>query len=251
MDANGAAIGDSDRPRDKSTDEKQPTLLGSLKDIGTVIGSVCGAIAIGWNFFNSRSNFLQVELALSLKGKYLIAHTKIENKGYPAKAIDNAILLIGPENEKPVETANAFSQCLIERLKEKQERLMNAQSSTMSANKSHTQQHVTPSQFNGLNESEHALLSRLLRDRPIRVLDELEGACLETPIFDGFGRALIPILFYYYENVNFADERTGYDVPVEIDKLKPSPPCSAVRFIIFSSSKHRLCRIVEATYVSV
>jgi hypothetical protein len=55
----------------------------------------------------------------------------------------------------------------------------------------------------------------------------------------GEGRALIPLEFYYSENIALADETLTYRVPVNTESFKSSVPY-AVRFFVFSAPRlHR------------
>lgn len=52
--------------------------------------------------------YLRIELTVDCTGKRPIAKTKVENKGFLRKRIDNAVLLIGPEFEGPKKTYNSM-----------------------------------------------------------------------------------------------------------------------------------------------
>jgi hypothetical protein len=241
---------------DQSNKESPPLpfSLSWLVDATVKLAVSGGLVAYAWNWYIAHWQFLHVELTLSESGNYLLAHTKVENKRSQAIPIDNSLLLIGPEDEDPIFTANQFLDAILVSLKTKQDRLSNRQrdlrkppSCALSCSE---QLLASTNDSCFLNESECALQSKIESGVGIKYLDDLEGAELDRPLFDGKGRALIPIRFYYYENVNISDERTGYDVPVSIEQLKPISP-SAVRFMIFSLEKTRLCHVVESTFIPV
>jgi len=95
--------------------EQQPA-AENTKDSGLVtagtlvaiIGSVLGAIAFFWKVTDAFANYLHIDLDLSIEEGFLIARTTVENKGTWSKRITNALLLVGPESEGPLDTATAL-----------------------------------------------------------------------------------------------------------------------------------------------
>lgn len=173
--------------------EEQTRWIGLAKDGVTIVGGILGAIAFLWRVFDARKRFLHVELTVSQENGNAIAETIVENKGSQSKVIDNSLLLVGPENENPIDTAKA-----------------------------------------------------LLPHQKIETTNDLEKVVLESATFGMEGRAIIPVDFYYSENVNIADERIGYGVPLDVSQIPAGTPY-AVRFYIFAE-KH-LHRSTEATFV--
>lgn len=78
--------------------------LDVLSDLLQIIVFVLAIIV----FFRKFWFYLQIELAVDCTGNRPIAKTKVENKGFLRKRIDNAVLLIGPEFEGPKETYNSM-----------------------------------------------------------------------------------------------------------------------------------------------
>jgi hypothetical protein len=60
---------------------------------------------------------------------------------------------------------------------------------------------------------------------------DLKGRENSAPIFDN-GRVLLPLPFYYSENVGIGDETLTYRVQLDSSRLLPAT-CYAVRFFIF------------------
>ena len=60
------------------------------------------------------------------------------------------------------------------------------------------------------------------------------------------GRAIIPLTFYYSENVRIGDEILTYRAPLSATKLSPGP--CAVRFFIFQ--KGRLLRSTQDCFIN-
>ena len=68
---------------------------------------------------------------------------------------------------------------------------------------------------------------------------------IERPLTSG-GRSLMPIPFYYIENIDIADETLTYRVPINIENFVPSTPY-AVRFYLFAAN--RLHRSTQDTFL--
>ena len=187
----------------RAENEDSPGAFGA-KDFFTILGALLGAIAFVWRIIDATNRFLYVELSVSQAGNFVIARTIVENKGVLAKAIGNSLLLVGPENESPIDTANA-------------------------------------------------LLSLPAVKRQIEFTNDLEDVDdLPSPLLGKAGRALIPVKFYCSENTNIADERIGYEVPIDVRQVPKGTPY-AVRFYIFPKvhifAQRRLHSSTEATFV--
>ena len=115
--------------------------------------------------------------------------TTVENKGSRPKSITYSLLLVGPEEEDPVETANKI-----------------ASEAGLGICLKYT------------NDLAHIKIARSLY---------------------GHERALIPIPFYYRENISIGDEVLTYRASIDARKLARNVPYS-VRFYLFESGRlHR------------
>lgn len=151
------------KPSETTSVPKESTKLGLVTDVVAIVGGVLGTFAFFWNVWDSWEQFLHVDLSLTQTHGFVLANTVVENKGTRAKKIDKAFVLVGPEDENPVDTLNSFS------------------------------------------------LSKL-----IEYVNDLEEVTLLKPVYGTDGRAIIPIDFYYSENINIADEKIFYEVPIPI-----------------------------------
>lgn len=190
----------------KAEENRLPLWFAVLKDALTIVGGVLGAVAFAWRLIDLRRKFLYVELTVSTDNGLVVAKTMVENKSERAKSISNSLLLVGPEHESPIDTANALlnrADCPLDRRRDEAPKV------------------------------------------PIEFTGDLETNVLERPCYDGCGRALIPLDFYYSENVDIADERIGYEKPIDVVGFSPGVPY-AVRFYIFAA--RHLHRSTEATF---
>jgi hypothetical protein len=86
----------------KNTDEV-------IKNTGAVVGAITGRVALLWRIADEFGSFLRISLKVEEpKDDWITALTTVENKGYRAKKISNTFLLVGPESEGPLETAQAM-----------------------------------------------------------------------------------------------------------------------------------------------
>ena len=82
-------------------------MLEALK----LIGAVLGIAAFAWRIWDVATSYLSISLTVDLKSDgTLSALTQAENRLVFGKKIDNALLLIGPENEEPTDTFNLILQ---------------------------------------------------------------------------------------------------------------------------------------------
>ena len=165
---------------------------GYLKVLGAILGSVgaiLGSIAFAWRVFDEFGSFLRISLKVEApKDGWTTALTTIDNKGRLKKKISYAILLIGPESESPMQTAQMLAR---------------------------------QEGYSGLLEN----------------TNDLEGFIVTNPVTSE-DRMLIPLLFYYSENVRIADETLTYRVPINIEAFAPASPY-AVRFYVFPARGER------------
>lgn len=83
-------------------------------------------------------------------------------------------------------------------------------------------------------------------DGVLRYTNHLGRLNLEAPVYAD-GRAFIPLVFFYRENVRVGDETLTYRVPVDVRQLRAGLPYS-VRFFVFS--KGRLHRSTHDCFVT-
>ena len=127
----------------------------------------------------------------SVYNGFLTVMTVVENKGLGRKELENALLLIGPENESPLDTMSKIG---------------------------------------------------LLVDSTNDIMKYRIGSIIWGPK----GRCLIPLDFYYSENVWIADEKVSYRVPIRTRGMKKGKPYS-VRF--FVGTPGRLHRSTQDCFI--
>ena len=157
-------------------------MLESIK----LIGALLGAFTFFWKVWDARSNYLHIELTVHFDDQGPIAKTKVENKSLLNKKINNALLLIGPESDNPIDTFNL----------------------------------VTGIQAYFTND--------IVSCCPFR-----------EPILGTEGRAVIPLPFFYSENVRISDECVTYSAPIPAEGILQGIPYSARFFIADKKRLHR------------
>jgi len=125
------------------------------------------------------------------------ALTSVENKANRSKHITYAVLLVAPEGEDPVVSANKIAPSI------------------------------------GYADE-------------LKFTNDIAKLRLDHPAY-AEGRALIPVRFYYLENIDVGDETLSYRVPIEARRLNSRIPY-AVRFFIFA--ERRLHRSTQDCFVS-
>jgi hypothetical protein len=76
-----------------------------------IVGGCAGLAALAWRAFDEFRAFLRLSVSVSTEdGAWVMITTSVENRGARAKKISRALLLIGPEGESPVLTANSLSE---------------------------------------------------------------------------------------------------------------------------------------------
>lgn len=74
-----------------------------------VIGGILGIILLLWRVYDEFTSYIRISIkAESLNADWVTAMCTVDNKGPRKKVIDHAFILIGPESENPVETANVI-----------------------------------------------------------------------------------------------------------------------------------------------
>ena len=87
-------------------------------EIFTIIGSIVGIIAFIWKIYDAIGSYLVIDLCIEKEDKDVFAKVSVNNKSVKRKNIDNALLLIGPEDEDPIDTYNKLFDCNIIRTDE-------------------------------------------------------------------------------------------------------------------------------------
>ena len=94
-------------------------------------------------------------------------------------------------------------------------------------------------------DTARSLASKVGHSRPLQFTQDLEHFVVSAPVVAG-DRALIPLPFYYIENVDIADEMATYRAPVNVENFTPVTPY-AVRFFVFAA--RRLHRSTQDTFI--
>lgn len=162
-------------------------MLETLK----IVGSLLGILAFGWKVWDIFSSYLYISVSVDVTNdEFISALTIVENKSPKVKSVDNAILLVGPESEDPIETFNRISE--------------------------HSNLGITAKYTNDI------------------VRKRLDGSAYGVN-----GRAVIPLPFYYSENVDIGDERLSYRAPIDLGEVEAGKPYS-VRFFLWAHPRlHR------------
>jgi hypothetical protein len=160
------------------------------------VGSLAGIIAFVWRVFDEFGSYLRISLDISEpKDDWVTVLCTVDNKGTRLKDLEWALLLIGPESESPVLTANT-------------------------------------------------LLSASGSSKRIEYLSELlsiKNDCPSDGLFCNC-RRLLPLSFFYSENIAIADETLTYRSPLNINDL-PSNVAFSVRLIVFPTQTSFLSRM--------
>jgi hypothetical protein len=174
---------------------EQLTDMEKLAEWLKVLGGIAGLIALVWRFVDEFGAYLRISVEVSgvAEGRTTVLVT-IDNKGNRPKEISYACLLLGPESERPIETANIL---------------------------------VPGTQY---KEKQHK--------EKLTVTNEIQFLRAESPVYID-GRALIPLPFFYSENVDIADETLTYRSPIDAERLAPNS-FYAARFYVFAENRlHR------------
>lgn len=83
-----------------------------LINIIQIVGCLAGFIALLWNFFNLKKNYLTLRLKVKTNKNKCIVQTEIENKNPFKKVINKAFLIIVPENYSVISAACKISNYL-------------------------------------------------------------------------------------------------------------------------------------------
>lgn len=156
------------------------------------IAAIPGTAALFWRVLDLYRSYLHITLRIDLKDdRFLTAKTTVENKSISKKQLSNALLLVGPEHEDPIETM---------------------------------------SQLNLAVDYTNDIVK-------FKICNAITGQK---------GRSLIPIPFFYSENIQISDEKPSYCVPINTRDIPRGVPYS-VRFFI--SAPERLHRSTHDSFV--
>ena len=162
-------------------------MLEALK----IIGALLGIFAFFWKVRDLFSSYLHIELTVDTDGEDTVsAKAVVENKSPKPKKVDNALLVVGPEAENPIETFNRIAVSAGLELK-------------------------------------------------VSSTNEIAASHFDRSIYDGEGRAVIPLSFFYSENITISDERLAYRAPIDSTTLERGRPYSVRFFISTACRLHR------------
>jgi len=181
---------DSPPPTPTSSAGDLPTgsrrFVSETRDVVTMLGVVLALI----QYWRTTRKHLHIGLSVDegIEDGWFRISTEVQNRGEVARRVDYAMVLIGPEREDPLKTA----EILLGR------------------------------EFECTND--------------FAEIEEME-AVQDASILQQEDRALIPLPFYFSENIDVGDEDLTYDVPVCANEFKHNTPYSA-RFFIFSKDHY-------------
>lgn len=90
------------------------------------------------------------------------------------------------------------------------------------------------------------IASRLGHQAQIHYTNDIESLITDKPVYEDQGRALIPLPFFYLEQIAIGDEDLSYRTYLPISKFEPDIPYS-VRFFIFG--RRRLHRSTQDGFI--
>lgn len=200
-------------------------LCGAL--IG-LVGGILGGIAFFWRYRARYSGHLLVSVECEKFGATQTVLTQVENKHEMPKEIDFACLLVGPETEHSLDT------------------LWNIATELNSASGG-----VFTIKVADLNRY-RAIWTVLYQT--IRAATLPPGASTSPPLstflpFQANGRALIPLPFYYDDNVDIADETLRFRLSVSAAGLR-SGEAYSVRFIVIPRGNDNLERFTQDLFIA-
>lgn len=138
-------------------------ILEILKSVGLLMG----VAAFLWKVWDAAVSYLHIDLSVNVASDGVVsAMTRVENKSSIARRIDNALLVVGPEDENPIRTYNIV---------------------------------LAATESDYLADSTNMIAAKKL----------------QQVYSDERGRTLIPLPFYYSENIKIGDEKLSYRAPIE------------------------------------
>jgi len=155
-----------------------------------LIGGLAGLAALVWRVVDEFGIYLRISVkAETPNDGWVTILTTVDNQGNRRKDLSYACLLLGPQDERPVESARFVAEAI---------------------------GHIGQLVFT----------------------NDLANLCPSKAVY-AQGRALIPLTFFYSENIRIGDETLTYRAAVKIANLEPGIPY-AVRFFVFPEGRlHR------------
>src|SRR4029077_17023815 len=84
--------------------------MNYLGEILKLLGGLAGLIALAWGVFGEFGTYLRKTVAVSpVSHAVVFVRSVVDNKGNRPKYVSYAFLLLGPESEGPIETANRLA----------------------------------------------------------------------------------------------------------------------------------------------
>ena len=152
-----------------------------------LIGGISGLISISFKLFEEISGYLKIKVQVNHDNNICVL-TEVENtKKVFKKKIENAFLIISPEDKDILEIGNIIAK-------------------------------------------------ELSIDKTIESTNQFELFTAQNPIYINDICALIPLHYYYSENIKVADETLNYRCSV--DKSKFNKGNYSVRFYIFCKCRY-------------
>jgi hypothetical protein len=165
------------------------------------IGGLAGIAALAWRAVDEFSSYLRISLKIEgPKDGWITLLTTVENRGGRKKDLSWAFLLIGPECENPIDTGNIlFKEC-----------------------------------------GENILFKECGEEIVLESTNDffLYSNRIHNRLSSGH-RFLIPLTFYYSENIAIGDETLTYRYPLCIDHVPKHTPLSARFFVAGRNRLHR------------
>jgi hypothetical protein len=169
-------------------------------DFFRTLGGLAGMAALLWRGYDEFGSYLRISIKVEgPKSGWVTVLSTVDNKGTRRKNLTWAFLLIGPEDESPVKTANLLLQ-----------------SSGSFASISYT------NDLFGLMES------------------------VGNSVVRCGSRVLMPLPFFYSENIAVGDETLSYKSPVYVGDFPASSPFSVRLFV---SDRRRLHRSTHDCFI--
>jgi hypothetical protein len=181
-----------------------------LKDTFSIVSGVLGTIAFLWRVWDTITSHTQIDMEIQALAPdapaSLTALLSIENKGLTPKRIDYAVLMFGPANTGLRDMAGLVARKLIPGGK--------------------------PKRSGGI--ASKLAIARKLKgtDSDLRTIFSLK---VGEPYYDDVAKevALIPVPFFYLDQIHIGNERLKYRLKIDVSRLKEESPYT-VFFVIFA-----------------
>jgi len=153
-----------------------------------LIGGFLGIIAFVWKLWDAFRSYLNISLGNPiLEGSMIAIRVEVQNRSIVPKTIDSAIILFGPQEENPIETARLVAGPKTE----------------------------------------------------ICFTNDIVKIETDSPIFAQGGRGIIPLPFFYNEQVKIGNEHLSFKCLIPTNEMA-SGLAYAIRFFIFTKGRlHR------------